>query len=99
MVNSEEIAMLKSLLFIAGLAMSLSLLAAQPMQPAAKRMVVVLERMSAPVFTSPQLKAAGKCLKTANRFWYIANVGTIERPLLKGFCRKAQPISPFAYLV
>lgn len=89
--------MLKSLLFIAGFVVaSLSLQAeAQP----AKRMVAVMERMSAPAFTSPQLKAAGKCLKAANRFWYIANVGTIERPLLKGFCRKAQPISPFAYLV
>lgn len=95
MVNSKEIAMLKTLLIIGFVMASLSLqVEAQP----AKRMVAQLQRMSAPVASSPQKKATEKCLRTPQRFWYVVNVGSIERPLLKGFCRKAEPVSPFVDL-
>lgn len=87
--------MLKSLLFIAAVVVPLSLQAQTKIE---KYMTVQLQRMSVPIATKSQLVATEKCLKVANRFWYIANMGTIKRPLLKGSCRKAEPVSPFVDL-
>ena len=42
-----------------------------------------------------QQKYQKSCAKRHNGFWYITNVGTTARPLLKGFCRIVKPVSPF----
>lgn len=39
-----------------------------------------------------------KCQKTPRRFWFVTNIGTYEFPILKGFCRIAHPVGPFADL-
>ena len=92
--------MLKSLFFLVGLAVSLSLQAQVKPTQSAKRMVEKFERISAPTFSTSQQKAVAKCLKkTQNRFWIVVNIGTTENPLLKGFCRKTEPVPPFINLV
>lgn len=51
-----------------------------------------------------QVKKAKKtperqCQETPGHFWIVANIGTVELPMLRGFCRKVHPVGPFADLV
>lgn len=59
---------------------------------------IMQERLVRLVAKNNKKGALEKCQKTPQRFWFITNVGTYEYPILKGFCRAVQTLSPFVDL-